>query len=57
MIDERNSTLEARDLYWVMYPAKGLKKFIPQGLRIPPRPIDDLVSIILIKRFLKQNMS
>ncbi len=53
MIDERNSSLEARDLYWQMYPAKGLKKLIPQGLRIPPRPIDDLVAILLIKKYLK----
>lgn len=54
-IDERNSSLEARDLYWQMYPPKGLTKLIPQGLRIPPRPIDDLVAILLIKKYLSIN--
>lgn len=54
LIDERNSSLEARDLYWEMYPAQGLQKLIPQGLRVPPRPIDDLVAILLIKRYLKK---
>ena len=52
-VDEHNSTLEARDLYWQMYPAKGLTKLLPQGLREPPRPIDDLVAILLIERHLK----
>ncbi len=53
MVDEHNSTLQAGDLYWQMYPPRGLTKLIPQGLREPPRPIDDLVAILLIKRYLK----
>lgn len=51
-IDERNSTLEARDRYWLMYPPQGLQRIIPQGLRVPPRPVDDIVAIILIERYL-----
>ena len=52
MVDERNSTLEAKDFYWVINPPQGLTKLIPQGLRIPPRPIDDIVAIILVNRYL-----
>ena len=52
MVDEHNSTLEARDRYWQMYPPKGLAKLVPQGLREPPRPIDDIVAILLIERYL-----
>ncbi len=52
-IDERNSTLEARDRYWSMYPPQGLQKMIPQGFRLPPRPVDDIVAILLIERYLK----
>jgi RNase H-fold protein (predicted Holliday junction resolvase) len=52
LVDERNSTLEARDRYWQMYPPQGLQKLIPQGLRLPPRPIDDIVAILLIERYL-----
>jgi RNase H-fold protein (predicted Holliday junction resolvase) len=52
-IDEHSSTLEARDLYWKMYPARGLQSLIPRGMRLPPRAIDDLVAIILLKRYLK----
>lgn len=52
LVDERNSTLEARERYWLMYPPKGLKRLIPQGMRLPPRPIDDIVAILLIERHL-----
>jgi len=54
LIDEYNSSLEARDLYWKMYPAQGLERLIPQGMRLPPRPVDDLVAIILLQRYLQQ---
>jgi RNase H-fold protein (predicted Holliday junction resolvase) len=52
-IDEHNSSMEARDLYWQMYPPQGLQKLLPQGMRLPPRPIDDLVAIILVRRYLQ----
>lgn len=52
LVDERNSTLEARDRYWMMYPPRGLGRLIPQGMRLPPRPIDDIVAILLIERHL-----
>ena len=53
LVDERYSTLEARDRYWQMYPPQGLQRLIPQGLRQPPRPVDDIVAIILIERYMK----
>jgi RNase H-fold protein (predicted Holliday junction resolvase) len=54
LIDERYSTLEARDRYWTMYPPKGLARLVPQGMRDVPRPIDDIVAIILVERYLVQ---
>lgn len=53
MVDERYTSLEARDRYWQMYPPKGLSQLLPQGMRQPPRPIDDIVAILLIERYLK----
>jgi RNase H-fold protein (predicted Holliday junction resolvase) len=52
LVDERYSSLEARDRYWQMYPANFVTRLIPQGMRQPPRPIDDLVAIILIERYI-----
>lgn len=51
MVDEKNSTVEARTRYWEMYPPQGLTRLIPLGLRIPPRPVDDIVAILLIERY------
>ena len=56
-VNETNSTLEARDRYWIMYPPQGLQRLIPRGLRTPPRPVDDLVAIILIERYLESVIS
>ncbi|NET31882.1 MAG: pre-16S rRNA-processing nuclease YqgF [Cyanothece sp. SIO1E1] len=54
LVDERNSSLEARDRYWQMYSPKGLSRLLPKGLRTPPRPIDDIVAILLIERYLER---
>ena len=54
LVDERYSSLEARDRYWQMYPPTGLQRLIPQGMREPPRLIDDIVAILLIERYLKE---
>ena len=51
-VNERNSTLEARDRYWQMYPPRGILRLIPVKMRMPPRPIDDIVAILLIERYL-----
>lgn len=51
-VNEKNSTLEARDRYWIMYPPNRLQRIIPPGLRVPPRPVDDIVAILLIERYL-----
>ena len=54
LVDERYSSLEARDRYWQMYPPTGIGKLIPQSLRSIPRPIDDIVAILLVERYLKR---
>jgi RNase H-fold protein (predicted Holliday junction resolvase) len=53
-VDERHSSLEARDRYWQMYPPTGLTRLVPQGMRTPPRSIDDIVAILLIERYLQR---
>ncbi|MFN9955932.1 MAG: resolvase, partial [bacterium] len=42
------------DRYWQMFPPTGLTKLLPKGLRQPPRPIDDIVAILLIERYLNR---
>jgi RNase H-fold protein (predicted Holliday junction resolvase) len=53
LVDERYTTLAARDRYWQMFPPRGLTSLVPKGLRQPPRVIDDIVAILLIERYLE----
>jgi RNase H-fold protein (predicted Holliday junction resolvase) len=54
LVDERYTSLEARDRYWQMYPPRGMAKLLPQSFRTIPRPIDDIVAILLIERYLNR---
>jgi RNase H-fold protein (predicted Holliday junction resolvase) len=54
LVDERYSSLEARSRYWQMFPARGLYRLVPQGMRVPPRSLDDIVAILLIERYLEK---
>jgi len=54
LVDERYSSLAARERYWQMYPPKGLYRLVPPGMRTAPRQIDDIVAIVLIERYLER---
>ncbi len=44
-VDERNTTLEARDLYWKIHSNTGFfGRLLPKSIRIPPRKLDDLAA-------------
>ena len=43
-VDERNTTLEARGLYWKIHRPGIFTRIIPEGLRVPNRIIDDLAA-------------
>ena len=54
LVDESHSTDEARQHYWRDNPPRGLKRFIPIGMQVPPGPVDDYVAIILAERYWAQ---
>ena len=51
-IDEHMTTLLARRRYWRENPPRGLWRLVPEGLRVPPEPIDDWAAVILAERYL-----
>jgi RNase H-fold protein (predicted Holliday junction resolvase) len=57
LIDERQSTLEARSLFWRLEPARGWRRWLPEGLRQPPRDWDDVVAQLLLERWLGHSLS
>lgn len=54
LVDEFGTTLAARQRYWQLFPARGWQRLLPEGLRLPPRDLDDLVAQILLERHLGQ---
>ena len=49
---EAGSTLAARERYWQFQPARGWQWLLPRGLRLPPRPVDDLAALVLLEAHL-----
>ena len=49
---EAGSTLAARGRYWQLFPPRNLWKLLPEGLRLPPRPLDDLAALVLLEAHL-----
>lgn len=52
LVDERYTSLEARDRYLQLNTPKGWQRLLPKGLRQPDKPVDDIVAMILIERYL-----
>ena len=51
IVDETNTTLEARALYFADHPPKGLWRFIPRGLLVPKEPLDGYAAVLIVERF------
>ncbi len=52
LVDERETTLRARALYFADHPPRGWRKLIPLGMQVPPRPIDDYAAVLIARRYL-----
>jgi RNase H-fold protein (predicted Holliday junction resolvase) len=50
IINERESTLEARDLYFEAHPPRGWRRLVPLSLQTPPVPVDDFAAVVLARR-------
>lgn len=50
LIDESDTTYRARALYFADNPPQGWRRWIPLGLQLPPRPIDDYAALLIARR-------
>jgi RNase H-fold protein (predicted Holliday junction resolvase) len=55
VVDEKDTTLQARERYWENNPRRGWRRFLPATLQVPPEPVDDFVAYILAERVLLQH--
>lgn len=54
-VDERDTSLQARERYWNYNPRRGLRRLIVPSMLVPPEPIDDFAAMILAERVLKND--
>ena len=52
VIDEKDTSLQARERYWEHTPRAGWRRLLPASLQVPPEPVDDYVALILAERVL-----
>jgi len=53
VVDEKDTSLHARERYWEHHKRRGLRRFWPATLQMPPEPFDDFVALILAERVLQ----
>lgn len=54
VVDEKDTTLQARERYWEYNKRRGWRRFFPSTLFLPPEPVDDFVALILAERVLSE---
>ena len=52
VVDETATTLRARERYWQLWPARGWKRLLPSGLRIPPGDLDAIAALVILEDYL-----
>lgn len=52
VVDETDTTLKARALYFADHPPRGWRRLLPLGMQMPPRPIDDYAAALIARRYL-----
>jgi RNase H-fold protein (predicted Holliday junction resolvase) len=53
IVDERNTSLEARRRYYEDHPPKGLWRLVPLGLLVPDVPLDGYAALLIVERYRK----
>ncbi|MGB1621291.1 MAG: resolvase [Synechococcus sp.] len=57
LVDERGSTLQARQRYWELWPPRLWRRLIPLGLQSPPEALDAVAALVLVEKHLQQRFS
>lgn len=52
VVDEFATSEEGRRLYWRDHPARGWRRWVPTGMRIAPRALDDYAAYAIALRWL-----
>lgn len=54
LVDEKDTTMHARERYWEHNPRRGWRRFLPSSLQVPPVEYDDFAAYVIAERVLSQ---
>jgi RNase H-fold protein (predicted Holliday junction resolvase) len=57
VVDETNTTYQARRRYYEENPPKGLLRFVPRGLLVPSVPLDGYAAVLIVERYLRPGLN
>jgi RNase H-fold protein (predicted Holliday junction resolvase) len=52
LVDERNTSLQARRRYYEDHPPRGILRLVPRGLLVPKVALDGYAALLIIERYL-----
>lgn len=52
IVDEKDTSVEARARYWEEHKRTGWRRLIPSSMQTPPEPYDDFAALVLAERVL-----
>ena len=52
LVDERNTSLQARRRYYEDHPPRGIWRFVPRGLLVPKTALDGYAALLIVERYL-----
>ena len=55
-VNEAGTTLRARERYWQIWPARGWRRLLPRGLRLPPCELDAIAALVLLEDHLGERL-
>jgi RNase H-fold protein (predicted Holliday junction resolvase) len=53
LVDERETSLQARARFFDDHPPRGWRRLMPRGMLLPDRPIDDYAALLIAERYLR----
>lgn len=51
-VNERGTTLRARARFWSLWPARGWRALLPEGMRVPPGDLDAIAALVMVEEHL-----
>ncbi len=51
VVDERNTSLEARRRFYEDHPPRGIMRLVPRGLLVPKEPLDGYAALLIVERY------